>query len=92
MRFLMSIKNPSPAVVEAIEAAVAWFEQTQLKGIKWIEKNDDRVVVKDPDGGRSGHAFMRSAATGRSLLDVTAWLNTTSPKSNTSGERLQLVR
>jgi PelA/Pel-15E family pectate lyase len=51
VRFLMSIKNPSPAVVEAIEAAVAWFEQTQLKGIKWVEKNDDRVVVKDPEGG-----------------------------------------
>ena len=51
VRFLMSINDPSPAVVEAIEAAIAWFEQTQLKGIKWIEKNDDRVVVKDPEGG-----------------------------------------
>ena len=51
VRFLMSIKEPSPEMVDAIETAVAWFEQTQLKGIKWIEKNDDRVVVKDPDGG-----------------------------------------
>jgi len=58
VRFLMSIKNPSPAVVEAIEAAVAWFDQTQLVGIKWIEKPDssqpngfDRVVVKDTQGG-----------------------------------------
>jgi PelA/Pel-15E family pectate lyase len=51
VRFLMSIKDPSPQVVEAVEAAVAWFEQTELKGIKWIEKNDDRVVVKDPEGG-----------------------------------------
>ena len=56
VRFLMSIKDPTPAVVEAVEAAVAWFEQTQLKGIKWIEKKDssgrmDRVVVQDPDGG-----------------------------------------
>jgi PelA/Pel-15E family pectate lyase len=47
VRFLMSIKNPSPAVVEAIEAAIAWFEQSQLKGIKWI----DSVVVPDPKGG-----------------------------------------
>ena len=31
VRFLMSIKDPSPAVVEAIEAAVAWFERSQLK-------------------------------------------------------------
>jgi len=31
VRFLMSIKNPSPAVVEAIEGAVAWFRQVELK-------------------------------------------------------------
>lgn len=31
VRFLMSIKNPSPAVVEAIEGAVAWFKQVELK-------------------------------------------------------------
>ncbi len=35
VRFLMSIKDPSPAVVEAVESAVAWFEKSQ---------------VKDPDG------------------------------------------
>ena len=58
VRFLMSIKDPSPEVIEAIESAVTWFEQTQLKGIKWVEKADvskpngiDRVVLKDPDGG-----------------------------------------
>jgi PelA/Pel-15E family pectate lyase len=54
----MSIKDPSPAVVDAIESAIAWFEQSQLKGIRWIEKRDasqpggiDRVVVKDPEAG-----------------------------------------
>jgi PelA/Pel-15E family pectate lyase len=31
VRFLMSIKEPSPAVVEAIESAVAWFKQSELK-------------------------------------------------------------
>jgi PelA/Pel-15E family pectate lyase len=34
VRFLMSIKNPSAEVIEAIEAAVAWFEQVQLKDAK----------------------------------------------------------
>jgi PelA/Pel-15E family pectate lyase len=55
VRFLMSIKDPSPEVIDAIESAIAWFEQTQLNGIKWIEKADssqpggiDRVVVQDP--------------------------------------------
>ena len=56
VRFLMSIKDPSPAVVEAVDAAIAWFEQTEIKGIKWVEVRDakqpngvDRVVVKDPE-------------------------------------------
>jgi PelA/Pel-15E family pectate lyase len=31
VRFLMSIKDPSAAVVEAIESAVAWFKQVELK-------------------------------------------------------------
>jgi len=47
VRFLMSVKNPSPAIVEAIESAVAWFEQSQLKGIKWVNS----TVVKDPNAG-----------------------------------------
>ena len=58
VRFLMSIKDPSPEVIDAVESAIAWFEQTQLKGIKWIEKIDpsqpggiDRVVVQDPKAG-----------------------------------------
>ncbi|HEU5133427.1 MAG TPA: pectate lyase, partial [Pyrinomonadaceae bacterium] len=51
VRFLMSVKNPSPAVINSIESAIAWFEQSQLKGIKWVEKRDDRVVVQDPEGG-----------------------------------------
>jgi len=51
VRFLMSIKDPSPAVVEAIESAIAWFERSQLKGIKWVENGTDRVVVQDPNAG-----------------------------------------
>jgi PelA/Pel-15E family pectate lyase len=55
VRFLMSIKDPSRDVVESIEAAVEWFEQSELKGVKWIKKADatqpggfDCVVAKDP--------------------------------------------
>ena len=36
VRFLMSIKEPSPAVVDAVESAVKWFEQAELKRIKWV--------------------------------------------------------
>ena len=58
VRFLMAIKNPSPAVIESINSAVEWFEKTKLTGIRWIEKSDpaqpggkDRVVIKDPNAG-----------------------------------------
>lgn len=56
VRFLMSIKDPSPAVVDAVESAVKWFEQWELKGVKWVKKADssqpggfDCVVIKDPE-------------------------------------------
>ena len=56
VEFLMTIKNPTPQIVEAVEAAIQWFEKTKLTGIKVVEKPDknapkgfDRVVVKDPN-------------------------------------------
>jgi PelA/Pel-15E family pectate lyase len=55
VRFLMAIERPSPAVVAAIEAAVAWFRDVQLAGMRVVERADagvpggaDRVVVRDP--------------------------------------------
>ena len=54
VRFLMDVKKPSPAIVEAIKSAVAWFEQSKILGIKIVDKADpampkgtDRVVVED---------------------------------------------
>ena len=54
VRFLMGIERPSPAVAEAVESAVAWFNQTRLTGIKLVRKPDaslpkgyDTIVVSD---------------------------------------------
>lgn len=54
-RLLMSIENPSPEVVNAVESAIAWFRASQLKGIRVdirpdpaSPKGTDRVVVEDP--------------------------------------------
>ena len=56
VRLLMSLDDPSPEVVRAVEGAVAWFEAAKLKGIRLVVRKDekapkgrDRVVVKDPD-------------------------------------------
>jgi PelA/Pel-15E family pectate lyase len=55
VRLLMSLDHPSPQVVEAVDAAVAWFEQAKLTGIRQEERDDpaspkgrNKVVVKDP--------------------------------------------
>jgi PelA/Pel-15E family pectate lyase len=54
VRFLMSIKQPSPTVVEAIQSAIAWFEQTRLKdGSTWArfyEIGTNRPIFAGRDG------------------------------------------
>ncbi len=58
VRFLMSIKDPSPAVVEAIESAISMVRavgverhQVDRESGRVATGGIDRVVVKDPDGG-----------------------------------------
>ena len=55
VRLVMSLDDPSPEVVQAVEDAVAWFEAAKLKGIRVVVKDDaksptgkDKVVVNDP--------------------------------------------
>jgi PelA/Pel-15E family pectate lyase len=55
VRLLMSLDNPSPEVVRAVEEAVAWFESAKLEGIRVVLEPDktapkgrNKVVVKDP--------------------------------------------
>ncbi|HEY1376766.1 MAG TPA: pectate lyase [Gemmataceae bacterium] len=55
VRLLMSLDHPSPEVVRAVDAAVAWFEAAKLTGIRVVYENDpkaprgrNKVVVKDP--------------------------------------------
>jgi pectate lyase len=54
VRLLMSLDDPSPEVVQAVEAAVAWFESAKRKGIRVEVRKDEeaprgrnKVVVKD---------------------------------------------
>jgi PelA/Pel-15E family pectate lyase len=58
VRFLMAVDNPDARIVEAVDAAIAWFKQTKLTGVKVIEKpapsfpnGFDNVVVEDPKAG-----------------------------------------
>lgn len=49
LRFLMTIEKPSSAIAEAIRAGAAWFAAVPLKGIRWVDRAGDRVVVEDPE-------------------------------------------
>lgn len=55
VRLLMSLEKPSPAVVQAVEAAVAWLEKVKCQGLKVVEVKSsanpggkDRVVQAEP--------------------------------------------
>jgi PelA/Pel-15E family pectate lyase len=47
--FLMSIEDPSPAVVSAVEAGVRWFESATLPGIRQVVVDHDKIIKADRD-------------------------------------------
>ena len=54
VRFLMSIDNPDPEIIEAVQSATSWFDRVRLTGIRQIDKPDesleggyDKVIVED---------------------------------------------
>jgi PelA/Pel-15E family pectate lyase len=54
VQFLMSLANPSPEIIEAIQGAITWFDRVKITGIRQINKPDesgesgfDNVIVKD---------------------------------------------
>lgn len=54
VRFLMSVDEPTPEIIEAIEGAVTWFQQVAITDVRLVsERNSDgkrdRKLVEDPD-------------------------------------------
>ena len=57
VRFLMRIGKPSPAIVEAVNAAVEWFSKVKITGYKFVDvaapaeaSGRDRVLLPDANG------------------------------------------
>ena len=48
LALLMSVEQPSPAVVRAIAGGAVWFEAAKLTGIRVTKVDGNRVVVADP--------------------------------------------
>ena len=61
VRYLMSLEDPSPEVVRAVDAAIAWFQRVQIRGLRletfeaepvkytWHTSTIDRRTVDDPN-------------------------------------------
>jgi pectate lyase len=56
VRLLMTIEHPGSELVEAVEAAVQWFDSARITGVREVKRDDskapkgsDKVVVKDPN-------------------------------------------
>jgi len=55
-RFLMSIDQPSPEIVRAVEGAIAWFSAVKIDGLRYgtvpapeMTEGIDRLATPDPD-------------------------------------------
>jgi PelA/Pel-15E family pectate lyase len=55
VKVLMLVEHPSPGIVEAVDSAVAWFENSKLPGIRVEDRKQEgtprgfeRFVVEDP--------------------------------------------
>ena len=54
VRFLMSVEEPTPEIIAAVEGSVEWFRSVAIHGIRLerftdAEGQDDKRVVVDPD-------------------------------------------
>ena len=54
VRFLMSMDDPTPAIINAVEGAVSWFQKASMKGVRQerVRNSDgrtERILVDDPE-------------------------------------------
>lgn len=54
VRFLMSLEDPSPEIIEAIQGAVIWFGEVAIEGVRLDSRRNpdgrtDRLLIDDPD-------------------------------------------
>ena len=56
VRFLMSLEEPTPEIIAAVEGSVEWFRSVAIHGMRFDEftdadGQDDTRIVADPDAG-----------------------------------------
>ena len=58
VRLLMSLEEPSPEIVRAVDGAVAWFKYAKIQGIKIVEV-EDKGTTKGKDKRVVGEAVAK---------------------------------
>ena len=48
LELLMSLDNPSPEVIRAVEAGSSWFDSSKLTGIRQTKVSGDKKIIRDP--------------------------------------------
>jgi pectate lyase len=48
LMLLMSLDNPGPDVIRAVDGGARWFEASKLTGLRVVSADGDRKVVDDP--------------------------------------------
>jgi pectate lyase len=51
LRFLMSIDNPSPEVIRAVNAGVAWYEAAEIEGFRYNKSKCGPALTEDSGAG-----------------------------------------
>lgn len=49
LEFLMSVDKPSPQLLTAVDAGVAWFEAVQIKGFRETKVDGDKRLIADSE-------------------------------------------
>ena len=49
LMFLMGVAEPTPEVVRAVKAGVAWFESTKIDGYRYQRSKTEPALSKDPE-------------------------------------------
>lgn len=92
LEFLMTRPNPSPALINAIHAAAAWYEANKILGYTW--KRGEKALTADADaepmwsrfvdletnrpvfGDRDGSVYYDIGQVSQERLDGYAWFST----------------
>ena len=50
LKYLMTIGKPTPEIIRAVNAGVAWFESVKIEGFRYEKTKRGRTLVTDPSG------------------------------------------